>query len=182
MERERFAACVAPHTPAMARVATALVGAADAEDAAQEALVRAWNGWPELREPAATRAWLLRITVNVCRNWAVGHFGTHRRSTESLDTGVDAGVLSRMASSELGTASHADALDLRRAIANMDEDLRYVVALRFYAGMDATEIGTLMDAPPATIRTRMRRALALLRDQLTAPQDASATSRQRRDH
>jgi RNA polymerase sigma-70 factor, ECF subfamily len=44
MEYERFAALVAPHTGAMARMAAALVGLADAEDAAQEALVRAWNG------------------------------------------------------------------------------------------------------------------------------------------
>jgi RNA polymerase sigma-70 factor, ECF subfamily len=166
----------------MARVATALVGASDAEDAAQEALVRAWNGWPELREPAAARAWLLRITVNVCRNWAEGHFGTHRRATESLDAGMRTGALSRTPSGELGTVGHADALDLRRAIADLDDDLRYVVALRFYAGMDATEIGTLMDAPPATIRTRLRRALALLRSRLAVGQDTSAISRQGGGH
>ena len=40
-EYERFSSLVAPHTGAMARVAAALVGLADAEDAAQEALLRA---------------------------------------------------------------------------------------------------------------------------------------------
>src|SRR6185437_1290840 len=49
MEHENFAALVAPHTAAMARVPAALVGIADAEDAAQEALLRAWRGWPSLR-------------------------------------------------------------------------------------------------------------------------------------
>ena len=50
MEYERFGALVAPHTDVMARVAAALVGMADAEDAAQEALMRAWRAWPALRE------------------------------------------------------------------------------------------------------------------------------------
>jgi len=49
MEHERFVSLVLPHTQAMARVAAALIGLADAEDAAQEALVRAWNGWATLR-------------------------------------------------------------------------------------------------------------------------------------
>ena len=41
MEHEQFASLVAPHTATMARVAAALVGMNDAEDAAQEALLRA---------------------------------------------------------------------------------------------------------------------------------------------
>jgi RNA polymerase sigma-70 factor, ECF subfamily len=161
MEYERFAALVIPHTPAMARVAAALLGAVEAEDAAQEALVRAWRGWPALREPDAVRTWLLRITVNVCRNWQVGQFGTSRRATESLDTAAE--LLSAKGTG-LGTFEHADVLDMRRALTRLSDDLRQVIALRFFVGLDATEIGELLDAPPATIRTRLRRALALLRE------------------
>jgi DNA-directed RNA polymerase specialized sigma24 family protein len=75
---------VTPHTAAMACVAAALVGMADAEDAAQEALLRAWQNWSSLRDGGAAHTWLLRITVNVCHNWQSGHFGTTRRN-ESLD-------------------------------------------------------------------------------------------------
>ncbi len=85
MEYERFSSLVAPHTAAMARVAAALVGMADAEDAAQEALLRAWQHWPSLRDAGAAHTWLLRITVNVCRNWQAGRFGTTQRRNESLD-------------------------------------------------------------------------------------------------
>src|SRR5215831_5354901 len=84
MQHERFAPLVLPHTPAMARVAAALIGLADAEDAAQEALMRAWNGWAALREVGAVRSWLLRITVNVCNNWRAGHFGTLHSRTQPL--------------------------------------------------------------------------------------------------
>ncbi|HEV8190260.1 MAG TPA: sigma factor [Ktedonobacterales bacterium] len=67
-----FAALVPQHTDAKLRVASALVGSADAEDAAQEAVVRAWDTW---RDASAVRPWLLRITANVCRQWWRGGFG-----------------------------------------------------------------------------------------------------------
>lgn len=167
MELERFAALVSPHAEAMARVAAALVGTANAEDAAQEALLRAWRGWSNLRDPAATRAWLLRITVNVCRSWQVGHFGSVQRATAPLEPEID--DASGANADDPGTSNHAATLDLYHALANLDPDLRQIVALRYFAGMDATEIGALLEVPPPTIRTRLRRALTLLRSTLDAP-------------
>jgi hypothetical protein len=69
MDYERFAPLVTPHTGTITCMAAALVGIPDAEDAAQEALMRAWRAWPGLREADSTRAWLMQITVNVCRTW-----------------------------------------------------------------------------------------------------------------
>jgi RNA polymerase sigma factor (sigma-70 family) len=173
MEHERFATLVTPHTSAMARVAAALVGVADAEDAAQEALLRAWQHWPTLREAEAVHTWLLRITVNVCRNWQAGRFGTTRRRNESLDH----------VAFPLPAPAHephsAEARDLRQAVALLPDDLRRIVALRFYAGMDSTQIGAILETPPATVRTRLRRALELLREALAddeAHADASANT------
>ena len=161
MEYEQFASLVAPHTATMARVAAALVGMSDAEDAAQEALLRAWRGWPSLRDTEATRAWLLRITVNVCHSWQAGRFGAFRRCNEPLD------LASHLATSGSGiVGGDADALDVRQAVRALPDELRRVVALRFYAGMDSTQIGAVLDAPAATIRTRLRRALELLRRDL----------------
>ena len=154
MEYEQFATLVAPHIATMARVAAALVGMSDAEDAAQEALLRAWRGWPSLRDTEATRAWLLRITVNVCHSWQAGHFGAFRRCNEPLD------LANRLATSGSGiVGGDADALDVRQAVRAPPDELRRVVALRFYAGMDSTQIGAVLDAPAATIRTRLRRDL-----------------------
>jgi RNA polymerase sigma-70 factor (ECF subfamily) len=167
MEYERFAALVAPHTGAMARMAAALVGLADAEDAAQEALVRAWNGWASLREEYAVSTWLLRITVNVCRNWQDGRFGTRQRLTAPLaslfDPLSDALVPLGIATPD---AFEPAAFDLRSAVANLPPDLRQVVALRFYAGMDSTEIGAVLNIPAGTVRTRLQRALTRLREAL----------------
>jgi RNA polymerase sigma-70 factor, ECF subfamily len=180
MEHERFAALVTPHSRMMLRVAAALVGVPDAEDAVQEALLRAWRGWLMLRDAESVRAWLLRITANVCANWQAGRFGTNQRRTlplelwetselappEGFPHSLDGTADDPFARSGPGTTRHAAALDLRHAVAALDHDLRIVVALRFYAGMDSTEIGGMLDIPPATVRTRLHRALLRLRDGL----------------
>jgi RNA polymerase sigma factor (sigma-70 family) len=180
MEYERFAALVTPHSGVMLRVAVALVGVPDAEDAVQEALLRAWRGWLMLRDAESVRAWLLRITANVCANWQAGHFGTNQRRTVPLELAETSELTppeglphshygtadDPFARSGPGTACHAAALDMRHAVAALDHDLRIVVALRFYAGMNSTEIGGMLDIPPATVRTRLRRALFTLRDGL----------------
>jgi RNA polymerase sigma-70 factor (ECF subfamily) len=161
-----FDALVARHAQKLLAVAAAIVGSADAEDAAQEAIVRAWQAWPTLRERDAFGAWLLRITVNVGRDWLRGRFGTHQRMTEPLrETEADISVA--LFAADPGASDHAAALDLRHAIGELDAELRVVVALRYYAGLDATEIGNALGAPPSTIRTRLRRALRVLRERLT---------------
>lgn len=175
MEYERFSSLVAPHTAAMARAAAALVGTADADDATQEALLRAWRHWPSLREADAAHAWLLRITVNVCRNWQAGHFGTTRRLNEPLD--LSARDSMPTPKSQQDDAPNAEAIDLRQAITLLPEDLRRVVSLRFYAGMDSTQIGAALDVPAATVRTRLRRALELLRRELDTYDTTPAPSR-----
>jgi RNA polymerase sigma-70 factor (ECF subfamily) len=171
MEYERFSPLVVPHTAVLARVAAALVGMADAEDASQEAMLRAWQHWPSLRNEDAVRAWLLRITINVCRNWQAGHFGTTRR----LNAPLDRELYDPAPDQYGGEPPGAEALDVRQAVATLPEDLRRVVALRFYAGMNSTEIGEALEMPAATVRTRLRRALELLRERL-AHGDSSITS------
>lgn len=159
-----FAALITPHLTAMLRVARALVGTADAEDAAQEAVTRAWRHRADLRDADAVRGWLLRITANVCHNW---------RRDRDTPTGRQAQPLAEellhpsMAHSHDPSASdHALRLDLRQAIARLEREHQHLIALRYYAGLDASEIGALLGVPAATVRTRLRRALTLLRAQL----------------
>lgn len=155
------------HLPIMLRAAAALIGTADAEDAAQEAILRAWQSWETLRDPAAVRSWLLSITVHVCRDWQRGRFGTRRARTQPI---VDDEVLPlALLGADPGASDHTGAMDLRSAINALDEDLRIVVALRYYAEMDSSEIGAALGIPAATVRTRLRRALGLLRERLAGP-------------
>ena len=160
-----FGALMPANLPAMLRAAAALVGAADAEDAAQEAILRAWQAWDTLRNPALARAWLLRITVHVCLDWQRGRFGTRRALTLPLLD--DATVPLALLGADPGASDHTGALDLRQAINALDTDLRVAIVLRYYAQMDATEIGAVLGVPPATVRGRVRRAIIALLSRLS---------------
>src|SRR5258708_5314281 len=163
MDYERFASLVTPHAATITRMAAALVGIPDAEDAAQEALLRAWRAWPGLREADSTRAWLMQITVNVCRTWRARSLGLRQGSEEGLQNEVPP---QDAPSATLGATDHINALDLRQALLTLSADMRQVIVLRFYVGMDSTEIGELLSESPATVRGRLRRAVIQLRHTL----------------
>lgn len=160
-QNEAYIRLAQPHMAAMLHVATALVGPADAEDAAQEALLRGMRSWGTLRDVGALRTWLFRITYNVCTDWQRGRFGTQRHLTQPLPEDDELAFASL--DDDPGASDHAAALDLRHAINRLDAGLRLVVVLRYYANMDAAEIGAMLHLPSSTVRTRLRRALALLR-------------------
>ena len=164
-----FAAIVPVHAAAMIRVAAALVGPAEAEDAAQEAALRAWQSWSTLRDVNAVRPWLLQITVNVCRHWQRGLKWQHQAHTQTLPEDEDSSHLLAVLDTDPGTSDHTGALDLRAAINALPSDLRRVVVLRFYAGLDATEIGGALSIPPGTARSRLHRALLQLHERLLPP-------------
>jgi RNA polymerase sigma-70 factor (ECF subfamily) len=179
-DRDQFVALIPLHMGAMLRLAAALIGIVDAEDAAQEAVLRAWQAWPMLRDRAAARTWLLSITVNLCKDWHRGRYGTRHRRDEPLRddrdyAAYDAGGAVALIGSDPGASDAAAALDLRQAINTLDVDARVLIALRHYAGMDSSEIGALLGIPPATVRTRLRRALAALRERLRGPQSPGHT-------
>jgi RNA polymerase sigma-70 factor (ECF subfamily) len=175
-EPTEFVALVPRHTEAMLRVAAALVGLADAEDAAQEAAVRAWQAWGSLRDRTALRPWLLRITVNVCRQWQRSGFGRRARLVEPLPD--DSAELLAVLDADPGASDHTGALDLRHAVNALGEEVRVVVVLRYYAGMNATEVADVLNIPPATVRTRLKRALDQLRQTLTASGESRIVSQQ----
>jgi RNA polymerase sigma-70 factor (ECF subfamily) len=163
-DRDQFITLVEQHTGLLLKVTSALVGFDDAEDAAQEAVLRAWQARANLRDPNALRPWLLQIGVNVCRQWHRDRLGTQRRMQQPLTD--ETGELLATLDADPGTTSYAATLDLRQAINELETEQRLIVVLRYYAGMDATEIGMALGKPPATIRTRLRRALYLLRQRL----------------
>ncbi len=170
-----FAAIVPAHAAAMLRVAAALIGPTEAEDAVQEAAMRAWQAWASLRDVQSARPWLLQITVNVCRQWRRSVKGRAQAQMQPLPDD-DSSELARFVAGP-GASDHAGALDLRAAIAALPDGLRLVVALRYYAGLDATEIGAALGIPAGTVRSRLHRALEQLRERLAPPATRPDASR-----
>jgi RNA polymerase sigma-70 factor (ECF subfamily) len=164
MNESHFIEQIMTLLPTLMRTAAAMVGIADAEDAVQETLIRAWQSWHTYRTTDPLRPWILRIEVNLCCNWQRGRFGTRQKTTIMFST-ID--VLPLIdPTTDLGGSDHTGALDLHVALTHLDYSSHQIILLRYYAGLDATEIGHALNTPPATIRTRLRRALLALRAEL----------------
>jgi RNA polymerase sigma-70 factor (ECF subfamily) len=148
------------HADAAFQLAGYLLGnEADAEDALQDALVKAWRAWPTLREPTSFDAWFDRIVVNVCRDRM-----RRRRAIrmvaidEAHEVAGDDRFAAMLARDELG-----------RAVSRLDPDHRAVVALRFWLDLTVDDVARRLDLPAGTVKSRLHYAMESLRAELKAP-------------
>lgn len=127
-----------------------------AVDAVDEAVYKGYLSYQKLREPQCLETWLVRILINVCRD------ELRRRKRE-------------LAVEELPeTAQEAyDSLPLKEAVRRLPAQLRDVIVLRYFTGLTLEETAAALDLPRGTVSTRQRRALALLKLELTTEEGAS---------
>jgi len=129
-----------------------------AEDATQEALVRAWRDLPALRDVERFDAWLYRLLVRACAN-----VGRSRRRWRAEIT-----VMSTEPS-ELDRATElADRDELERGLRRLTEAQRSVLVLSFYLGLSHAELAEILDIPVGTVRSRVHYAIEALRAALAA--------------
>jgi RNA polymerase sigma-70 factor (ECF subfamily) len=135
---------------------------AEAEDVAQEAFVRAHRALGEFRGDAKLSTWLYAITSRLCLNrLASGERRMTRQGEDALLRLSDAGPRPDAAQErrELETA-------LGRAIAELPEDRRIVVVLRDLEGLSYEEIAQVLELELGTVRSRLHRARAELKEKL----------------
>jgi RNA polymerase sigma-70 factor, ECF subfamily len=138
-----------------------------ARDVLQDALVRAWRDLPGLREADRFDAWLHRITVNACLD-ALRH--RRRRVIEvSLAPGVDVPVPD-------GATRRADRDELDHALRVLEPDLRAVVVLHYYLELTLPETAAALGWPLGTVKSRLHRALTLLRLSITSEERPVTTA------
>src|SRR5262245_18845526 len=133
-----------------------------AEDAAQEAFVRAWRH-AETYDPRRGRVvnWLLGIARNVAID------AVRMKRVEPLDPDTLAATVLAKGDSDPGEASgFADREQLRDAMRALPADQRRALFLSAYLGRTANEIGVLEDVPLGTAKTRIRSAMIRLRAEL----------------
>lgn len=142
------------------RLAGLLLGnAADAEDATQEAMLRAWRSADSLRDPARVDAWLDGILVNICRD------RLRRRKVVrfiSLADGV-AGPARDQFQAVL------DRDEVVRAMRDLDADQRIVVVLHYWGGLTLEGIADRLGWPVGTVKSRLHHALRRMRAALDVP-------------
>lgn len=158
-DHEAFDELVARHGPWLHRLATVIVGPADAADATQDALALAWRRLPTLRRPEQFEAWLRRILVNRCRD--IGR-ARGRRVTEIH---VEAALETREPETDHRPGSERSA-DLASALARLPIDQRMVLALHYAADLSLREVAATLGIPNGTAKSRLNTALVELRRQL----------------
>lgn len=140
---------------------------ADAEDAAQEAFVRAYFSLPTLNEPASFKSWLLRIASNVARDIARRR---GRRPAVSLEEeaasaeSVDRAASSSTAPEEL--AQRELRMRIVDAIESLPEDYREVAVLRYLEDLPYSEMANRLGLREDALRKRIHRANGMLREKL----------------
>lgn len=139
------------------RVAYLYLGSESAAvDAVDEAVYRGYLKRRSLRREAYFSTWLTRILINVCLD------ELHRRQRE---TPVE--TLPERAETPY------DALPLQEALDRLPEDLRSVIALRYFGGFTLAETARALGLPEGTVSSRQRRALQLLKLHLTDDEEVS---------
>lgn len=152
-----FAAIVHAETGAAYRLALSIVRSpAEAEDAVQEAFLRAWRDIGRLRDPENWAAWFRKLTVRAALDQ------TRRRNrVREVDLDLIADV------PWIEPALHpADRLELLAAFDRLPPDDRAILALRFFADLEISDAAAALGIPIGTAKSRQHRALARLRSHL----------------
>lgn len=162
-DREAFRQLVDRYRDVLFGTAVLMTGnRAVAEEQVQEALLSAWRGIRGFRLGNPVKPWLVRILVNAVLSQQ------RRRALPTVqlnDAGPD-----EPNSGNGDPSATLDALEdrlvLRRAIADLSPDHRQVVALRYFAGLTVPETARVLGVREGTVKSRLHRALAVLREQL----------------
>jgi RNA polymerase sigma-70 factor (ECF subfamily) len=144
-----FEALIGPLVEPAIRLAYSMLGDRwEAEDAAQEAVTRAWRKLHQLRVGMPVRPWFLAIVVNHCRNV---------RRTRWFKTVRVADLFSGHAEPDLGK------LDLERAIGRLPAIDRQAIFMHFYLDMPVDEVAGALGMSNSAARARIYRACHRLR-------------------
>lgn len=152
MEETRARELVENYSDLLLRIGYTWLGDLDdAKDVCQAALIRAWQA--ELRFPTAEeeRSWLIRVAINLCKDWKKSAWARHRASLE------EGAALWVPPPEEEGV------LELVQTLPAKD---RQVLYLRYYEGYEVREIARLLSLPAAVVSNRLSRARRRLRERM----------------
>ena len=147
MTEQEFTAAAERHLDLVYRVAlNCLRNPADAEDAAQTAMLRLWQSGQAFPDDDQLRYWLVRVTVNVCKDACRSPW---RRRMVPLD---------HCREPAFDTPEHQTLY--------AEAKYRLPLYLYYYEGYAVAEVGELLGLKPSTVQTRLARAREKLKAQL----------------
>jgi RNA polymerase sigma factor (sigma-70 family) len=156
-DESAFARIIHAHHDDMTRVCFVICGDLDiADEAVQAAWPIVWRKLGSLRDPDRLRPWLVSIAANEARQLV-----RRRRRRNVVELAV-----ADAATPSVDPAGRVADLDLANALATLDPDDRALLALRYVAGFDATELARAIGRSPSGTRARLSRLLDRLRTEL----------------
>ena len=139
----------------------------DAQDCSQEAMLRIYRALSNFKGQSSFATWVYRITMNTCLDELRRG---KRRKASSLDERIEAGwsPVEDMDTPEHHAMRSEQRRALDRAIQELPEDMRSAVVLRDIQGCSYDEIADILNTNVGTIKSRISRARARLREILSA--------------
>ena len=123
----------------------------DAEDAVQEAFLRAWKFRASLASASSFKPWLYRVVVNTCNSKLrkeIPHRDHRSQFSELVGVAALDDLDGRMAQSQ----------DVLSALKDLPAHLRVVVVLRYYSDLSEREIASAIGRQPGTVKSRLNEA------------------------
>lgn len=146
------------------RTAYLLTGsAADAEDAVQAGLIKAWTALNRFRRGAPFKPWLLRIVANEAHNRRRSAGRSHELQVRATGVNPSNDVAPSIEETVLGQELQTELLG---AVERLDERDRDVLACRYFLELSEEETATVLDVRRGTVKSRTARALARLRQEV----------------
>ena len=133
----------------------------DAEDIAQEAMLKGLKGKDRLRDTESFGGWICQIARNLC----LDYFRTQKRKRTYLEK-------QKQLHHDSNAHSEPDHSDLQRAISRLDEKNRLTLMSYYFDGQDTKSVSQALGITPAAVATRLSRARKQLR-QLLQEQEVS---------
>jgi RNA polymerase sigma factor (sigma-70 family) len=138
------------------RLATAMrLDRTDAEDAVQEAALRAWRRRGNRHPGTPLRPWFLAIVANQCRETRRARWSSVLRFADTPET------------SAVAAPDAAGTLDVSTALRRLPYDIRLAVVLRYYLDLPFEEVAAASGCTVEAARSRVRRGLTALATTLT---------------
>lgn len=156
-----FGELVSAQRQAALRVATVVAGY-DADDIVQSAAERAWSAIAGLDPDRGFRSWFLAIVANSARNHRRGRWRRRRAELRLVARAADAPH-----DPQLSAISTAERQRVLAALDRLDPDARLVLALRHFEQLTEREIAEVCGCPVGTVKSRLSRASARLRAELS---------------
>lgn len=143
--------------------------AQEAEDATQEAFVKAYRALSRFRPGAAFRPWLLTIVANEARN---RRRSAGRRANLTLRAAQEGPSVVGAVSPEAAVVASEKREELLSNLGELSEGDRLVISCRYFLELSEEETAATLGCARGTVKSRLSRALVRLRERMGKEEDA----------